>query len=367
VKLKAAAIAAMVLAAAALPAGARANTVTGSCTLSNLAPVNCAAWHSDVVTLRWSWAPFGETGTNGCDTRTFTRDTPASGTDVTCTVSWGGTFAGDTATVLVDRTPPAIGSATPARPPDHAGWYNHPVAFSFNGADPLSGIASCDSVTYSGPDGAAASVAGGCTDLAGNRGLAAFPLAYDGTPPAPARVTDAPGNGSIRLSWVLPADAARVRVVRLPAGGAAARRTIYQGTATHVTDRGLRNGVRYRYSVTVFDQAGNGAVTKKSAIPTASSLRPVKGTAVKGPPRLTWRSRRGASYYNVQLLKGGHKILSAWPHGPHLQLRHAWEFRGRRRHLIPGTYRWYVWPGYGSRADHRYGPQLGGSAFRVRR
>jgi hypothetical protein len=210
-------------------------------------------------------------------------------------------------------------------------------------------------------------VIGGCSDRAGNTATAVFPLAYDATPPAPARVHEAPGNKKVRLRWDLPADAARVRVVRTPVSRARAGKTIYQGTGTRVTDRGLRNGVRYRYSVTVFDQAANGTVTNNSAIPTASSLRPVNGTVVTAPPRLTWAAARGADYYNVQLLKGGRKILSAWPHGPHLQLKPTWKFRGKRRHLEPGRYRWYVWPGYGSRAAHSYGSRLGGSAFRVSR
>lgn len=346
---------------------AEANTVTPSCTLPGLVPVSCGSWQAASVTLRWSWNPGGELSSSGCDTQTFTSDTPPPGPSVTCTVTWNDGFAGNTARVLVDRTVPVVSSATPARPPDHDGWYNHPVAFAFQGGDGTSGIASCDTVTYSGPGGTGASVTGGCTDLAGNRGLAAFPLEYDATPPAPARVNEAPGNGTIRLSWVAPPDAASVRVLRLAAGGGTPRKTVYRGSGGHATDRRLKNGVRYRYSITVFDQAGNGTTTPASAIPTASKLRPLSGTVVHTPPRLTWRSVRGADYYNVQLLKGGRKILSAWPHGAHLQLQLTWSYKGKHRRLVPGTYHWYVWPGFGSRSAERYGPRLGGSSFRVRR
>ncbi|HEY2601911.1 MAG TPA: hypothetical protein VGI67_10165, partial [Thermoleophilaceae bacterium] len=233
---RAAAVAALVAAALALAGAAHANTVTPSCTSSSLAPINCAAWHAGPVTLRWDWSPAGETGFDaGCATQTFTRDTPPGGTSVSCAVTWGADTVTHAATVFVDNFPPLVNSVTPARPPDHDGWYNHPVAFSFNGSDATSGIAACDTVTYAGPDGPQASVVGGCIDLAGNHGFAGFPLAYDGTPPGAAQVTKAPGNGTIRLSWVLPSDAAGVRVVRLATQGTAARKTIYQGSATHVT------------------------------------------------------------------------------------------------------------------------------------
>ncbi|HEY1596519.1 MAG TPA: fibronectin type III domain-containing protein [Thermoleophilaceae bacterium] len=361
----AATVAALLVAGLGLPSAARAGTVTPACTLSDDSPTSCDVWHSDQVTLRWGWDPSGETGTNGCDTRTFTDDTPAGGTTVTCTVNWQTIFAGNTATVLVDRTPPVVASAIPARAPDHDGWYNHPVAFSFQGSDTPSGLASCATVVYSGPDSASGSVTGGCTDLAGNRATASFPVAYDSSPPAPAQVIAAPGNRSITLSWQAPPDAAVVSVVR-SATGAGAAQVVYDGRAARATDRGLRNGVRYHYVVTVFDQAGNATATRLSAVPTASTLRPADGVPLAAPPRLTWAPVRGARYYNVQLMRKGHKILSAWPHGPHLQLRAAWTFRGKKHRLVPGAYRWYVWPGYGNRRAHRYGALLGSSVFRVR-
>ena len=345
-------------------APAHANEVDPSCTLSNLTHVDCSNWHSSSVTLRWSWTPGGETSTTGCGTTTISGDTPPAGLSVPCTVFWGTDFAGSTAIVKVDKTSPSVAGAAPARPPDHDGWYNHPVVFSFSGSDALSGLASCDSVDYSGPGGAGAAVTGGCRDVAGNRGVASFPILYDATPPAPAQVAAEPGNDSIKLSWVAPADAATVHVARAT-GAAAAPKTIYKGSGDDVTDRGLRNGVRYSYTVTVIDQANNATRTTTSAVPTASTLRPLDGTLASAPPRLTWRSAKGATYYNVQLLKGKRKILSAWPHGAHLQLPLTWRYRGHHRRLATGKYRWYVWPGYGARSAHRYGGLLGHSGFRI--
>ena len=344
-------------------APAQANTVTPSCTLRG-SPVTCANWHSGDVTLRWNWDPEGtETATDGCGTVTFSSDTPSGGASVKCTVSWGPVDVGYTATVRVDETLPAVTGVTPSRPPDYGGWYNHPVAFTFQGFDALSGLGSCDNVQYSGPQGAA--VTGSCRDVAGNRTIASFPVSYDSTPPAPAQVNAEPENGSVKLSWVAPPDASSVVVERSQNTAAARWKTVYRGSGDDVTDRGLRNGVRYRYAVTVLDQAGNSTSTDASAVPTASSLRPVKGTSVSAPPRLTWKRVKGASYYNVQLFKGKKKVLSAWPHGAHLQLRTTWKYRGHKRRLKTGTYRWYVWPGFGSRPAQRYGSLIGTSSFHL--
>src|SRR5262249_13053423 len=92
-------VAALAAAAFALPATARANEVTASCTLGNLQTVDCGTWHPGPLTLRWDWDPFGtETMTSGCSTKTFTSDTPPSGSGVTCTVPWGADPASHTAT-----------------------------------------------------------------------------------------------------------------------------------------------------------------------------------------------------------------------------------------------------------------------------
>ena len=70
---------------------------------------------------------------------------------------------------------------------------------------------------------------------------------------------------------------------------------------------------------------------------------------------LTWPKSKGANYYNVQLFRGGHKVLTAWPVTPRFKLPHAWTFSGHRETLARGTYKWYVWPGHGARAAARYG------------
>jgi hypothetical protein len=59
------------------------------------------------------------------------------------------------------------------------------------------------------------------------------------------------------------------------------------------------------------------------------------------------------------------KVLSAWPVRTRLQLRSRWTYLRRQRRLSAGSYRWYVWPGYGRAAANRYGRMLGTSTFTV--
>jgi hypothetical protein len=95
-------------------------------------------------------------------------------------------------------------------------------------------------------------------------------------------------------------------------------------------------------------------------------LAPLSGARVTRPPLLRWRPVRRATYYNVQLYRTGRKVLTAWPSRTKLQLRARWRFNGRLERLKSGSYRWYVWPGYGRAADRRYGDLLGTSTFIVR-
>jgi hypothetical protein len=84
-----------------------------------------------------------------------------------------------------DRPHPAeaTGFATD-RPPDGEGWFNHPVAVTFTGTDAASGIAACTTLTYAGPDVAAAPLSGTCRDAAGHVSAPfAGTLRYDDTPP----------------------------------------------------------------------------------------------------------------------------------------------------------------------------------------
>jgi hypothetical protein len=115
-----------------------------------------------------------------------------------------------------------------------------------------------------------------------------------------------------------------------------------------------------------YDGAGNrSAGVAVVARPKAQLLlRPTSGARVTSPPLLKWAKVAGATYYNVQLYRRA-KILSAWPNRPQLQLRTKWRFGGHAYKLAPGSYHWYVWPGFGSRQARKYGEVLGESSFTV--
>ena len=154
----------------------------------------------------------------------------------------------------------------------------------------------------------------------------------------------------------------------LPRSGRAGAGTrVSRGLQRRFVDRRVANGVRYRYVVVAFDRAGNrsrGVV--RLARPVALLLRaPRPNARVSTPPLLRWTPVRSASYYNVQVWRGGRKVLSAWPEGAQVQLPRAWTFEGRRYRLTRGVYTWYVWPGIGAKALARYGPMLGRSSFVV--
>ena len=203
------------------------------------------------------------------------------------------------------------------------------------------------------------------------------------TPPAGAGAADRipPGDvtavrarrvvsGAISITWRAPTDAdfAFVRIYRAGASDAAAAPVVvYEGTATSFDDRRLRNGVVYRYVIASVDAAGNRSRGVAFDVrPQALRLwAPLDGARVAVSPLFVWAPVRSASYYNVQVFRGTRKVFSAWPTTNRLRMPASWRFGGRRERLTPGTYRWYVWPGFGARARTRYGAALGTSTFTV--
>jgi hypothetical protein len=261
--------------------------------------------------------------------------------------------------VQYDATPPQVTGASPDRAPDAAGWYNRSLVVSFAGRDETSEIESCTRATYAGPDSTAVSVSGSCRDHAGNQsGAASFPLRYDGTPPQLGTLKVKAGNRLNELSWTSGPDTAEVELRR-------GTRVLYRGTGTSYTDAHLENGVRYRYTLSAFDEARNAAVATAAARPTSPLVVPSPGAVVTRPPRLLWTVVTGATHYNLQLWRDG-RILSVWPRGNSFQLRRSWVYAGHRYRLEPGRYRWYVWPGYGRPRSGRYKALLGSSWFVVR-
>jgi hypothetical protein len=170
------ALAVVTAACAALPGSAAAATPVPSCNGGG-----CGGWFRSSVTVSWSYNSSGATKADGCGSTTISGDT--SGTAVTCTVTYSdGRIEGQIVTVRKDSSPPIV-TASASRGPDANGWYTSPVAVSFTGDDGASGVASCTSGTYGGPDGEAAAVTGSCTDNAGNTGSVTLTIKYDASPP----------------------------------------------------------------------------------------------------------------------------------------------------------------------------------------
>jgi len=96
----------------------------------------------------------------------------------------------DSAEYKIDLGAPTGVSGSPDRGPDSNGWYNSSVGFTFRGTDTVSGVVSCSTPTYNGPDGTGKTVNGSCTDAAGNQStsVASSAIDYDGTAPVIANV-----------------------------------------------------------------------------------------------------------------------------------------------------------------------------------
>jgi hypothetical protein len=262
-----------------------------------------------------------------------------------------------------DATAPVVRPA-PDRAADANGWYNRPLSVAFGGSDATSGLAFCPSVPYTGPDNSGAVVSGTCVDRAGNASVVAFGFKYDATPPVIRSVRTRPGDRSMELTWDVSPDVRAVELTRSPGVRDAASTVIHPRSAGRYRDMRLRVGRKYRYTVTAYDEASNKAVRSMIVTATGPLLKPAPGERVTAPPRLVWEPVKGASYYNVQLIRD-RRVLSAWPSRPSLQLERTWVSKGRRYRLRPGVYRWYVWPGLGRVSEGRYGRRIGGSSFVV--
>jgi hypothetical protein len=144
-------------------------------------------------------------------------------------------------------------------------------------------------------------------------------------------------------------------------------RVVYTGTGSSYVDRGLTNGVEYRYVVMAVDAAGNhSAGVAAVSVPRRNLLKsPKDGARLKKAPKLVWALDAEAQYYNAQLLLNGKKILSVWPLRPAFVLKKSWKFEGRKYTLKPGVYTWFVWPGYGARSAVDYGQLMGSRTFRI--
>jgi hypothetical protein len=262
----------------------------------------------------------------------------------------------------VDLHPPVVTDAVPSRQPNADGWINGPFDVQFTGSDAVSGLSACWA-SYAGPQTATGSITRVCTDQAGNASAPyTFSFKYDATPPALSPLTIEPGDGMVRLRWST-RDAVEVEVTRSPGLSGAPVSAVFRGKATGFVDRRVRNLAAYQYQVTAIDRAGNIATQTTRTSPARRILTPLNNARLKAPPVARWAVIPNATYYNLQLYRGNRKILSAWPKTARLPLKRQWTFQGARYRLKPGVYQLFVWPGFGSFAEQRYGRIVGKSRF----
>jgi hypothetical protein len=360
---------ALVLGAAAAGAGTT-DTTPPVITVRLTGTAGANGWYVSDVAIRWTVRDpeSGIARRTSCARGKLTAET--TGKTLTCTArNNAGLTAKRSVTIRIDKTPPAV-TAAPDRGADANGWYNHAFAIGFTATDSISGVAACDpAVSYGGPDGTGLTVSGSCIDRAGHKASASFAFQYDGTPTSAVLNLEAKAaDHKVTLIWKRPTSADGLSGYVVTRNGP--RRTgvvVYQGRTAAFVDKGVANGVKLRYQVQAVDQAGNLSPAKTAAIMANVQLlvAPKTGAEIKAPPLLKWAPFRSPRYYNVQLWRGGGKILSLWPTKASVKLPFTWTFNGRRYRLSPGRYRWFVFPGYGPRQQARYGKMIGSSTFFV--
>lgn len=343
---------------------ARADSITATCT-----PGPCGSWQATNVRLEWQVQVAGADSTAGCELSTITQE---GSVPKTCTASSlsTGPLVSTVATIRIDKTVPTVTAAAPGARPNALGWQTSPFDVVFQGSDAstantTSGIAACTAISYSGPDTSNGSISGTCRDRAGNVSAPlAYPFKYDATPPALGPLNANADDRAVTLRWTR--SEAAIEITRTPGIAHQATSVVYRGPARSFLDRKVRNGTTYQYRATVTDAAGHATTQAISAKPTRGLLEPANGARVAGAPKLTWTQIRNADYYNLQVYRGGRKVLSVWPKTTAFALRSSWRFQGDRFWLTPGTYRVFVWPGFGAFAKQRYGRIVGSRSFVVR-
>ena len=188
-------------------------------------------------------------------------------------------------------------------------------------------------------------------------------------PPAVSGPAADVGYRRLVLSWTASADTDHVVVYRSTSAKEATGSEVYSGPATSYAEPKFVNASYHRYAITSYDKAGNASAPVHVVVPaSALLLSPADGSTVHAEKAqlFRWRAIPNASWYNIQLWRGGRKVLTAWPRTPSFPLPATWKSRGHRFELGRGYYTWFVWPGFGPRAGGRYGDLAGHAQFRAR-
>jgi len=323
-------------------------------------------WYTSPVSFTVSGSD-GVSGLDSCNAPSYGGPDSGGGTVTATCRDKAGNSSSRSFTVRYDTAAPQVTGAALDRAPDNGEWYTKPVTVTFAGSDATSGVASCTTTPYSGPDGDA-KVTGTCTDRAGHTSAPVqFGFKFDDTPPTLTKATATKGDGFVTIAWAATGGAVSCTVMRQEGTAEAAK--VFSGSGSSYTDRGVKNGVKYRYVLTVVDVAGNAASATVAAVPRPKLYQPQRGARVRGPVTFAWEKAPKATYYNFQvhrLVRGRWiKVLTRWPAKPWFVVPRKWtDERGNER-LSAGKYRWYVWPGLGKRTAQRYGKLEGSSDFVV--
>ena len=235
----------------------------------------------------------------------------------TCRDVAGNVSDASSLTIKYDATPPSV-TAAPARGPDANGWYNHAVAIAFTGSDATSGIDSCTSTTYSGPDTSGTTVGGSCTDKAGNSAGASLSLQFDSTPPAVTAVLARPPDAN---GWYNHAVALKVSGTDATSGIATCTGGTYSdatdatasltGTCTDAAGNSASQTVSFKYDATppklsaLTATAGNASTTLRwTASPDTASVIVDRASTQKGSAEKRVYKGDARSFTDAKLTNG---------------------------------------------------------------
>jgi hypothetical protein len=184
------------------------DTTAPSVTITPSPAPNINGWFTSAVTFTASATDSGS-GVASCDApSSYSGPDTSTGSVTLHCVDKAGNSGSATYNFKYEGTALNV-TATPDRPADSNGWYNHAVNVTFAATNtPTSGGVTCDPMaTYNGPDSGTASVTGKCTDAAGNSGSATFNFKYDATAPTitAASCTGTKGNMVGGTQWYLSA------------------------------------------------------------------------------------------------------------------------------------------------------------------
>jgi hypothetical protein len=166
-------------------------------------------------------------------------------------------------------------------------------------------------------------------------------------PPCPGKLSvslarSAGTHVAVMIRWKNPAASDLERVELLINRSHAPRshldgRVIYRGLDETFLLR-LPVGQTAHLALYAVDRSGNLSTASRTLVSLARliPMRPLSGSLIHAEPLLTWKPKKRAAYYNLQVFRQGKRVLVAWP------LRAS--YRVPAGTLPPGTYVWFVWP-----------------------